>query len=303
MSSRTSAANKAVREAWERERQLVLNGEGTRDWSIEQQRSIVEKGKAYDFDGKAIEGHHMKSASAFPELQGEAGNIQFLTRDEHKSAHRGSFCNPTNGYYDPLSREIYDFGEACFKPCEAVRLSCPVFVEEPNDVADVADVAAKHESVPPDSSLIADTSMSEDSPRKPPEGHITENSRALLSLDGVARALIRGVKGVQAFCERHPVLVGFAKAGVAAAVYVTLERGSGGPRSGGAPFASVMQEDGSGFNRKSRIVDEVVDEAGGRVYPEERSSPQEHIVSGYDRVQNGRRVHVNSYKRGGAKED
>jgi len=31
-------------------------------WTPEQQRDILEKGKAYTDDGKAFEGHHMKSA-------------------------------------------------------------------------------------------------------------------------------------------------------------------------------------------------------------------------------------------------
>ena len=68
MSRRTSEASKAIREAWEKERELVLEGKGTRDWTPEQQQSIIDKGKAYDDDGKAFEGHHMKSAEAYPEL-------------------------------------------------------------------------------------------------------------------------------------------------------------------------------------------------------------------------------------------
>ena len=42
--------NKAVRKAWEREQQLVQEGRGTRDWTEEQQKDILdpEKGKAYD---------------------------------------------------------------------------------------------------------------------------------------------------------------------------------------------------------------------------------------------------------------
>ena len=38
-------------------------------------------------------------------------------------------------------------------------------------------------------------------------------------------------------------------------------------------------------------------------YPDERSSPREHDVSGYDRMQNGKIVHVNPYKRGGKKDN
>ncbi|MEE8837123.1 MAG: hypothetical protein SOH80_09180 [Eubacteriales bacterium] len=79
MSRRTSEAAKAVRLAWENEQKRVLEGKGTRDWTAQQQEDIINKGKAYDDDGKAFEGHHMKSAEKFPEYQGDADNIEFLT--------------------------------------------------------------------------------------------------------------------------------------------------------------------------------------------------------------------------------
>ena len=75
MSKRTAEANRAVKEAWERERLLVLEGKGTRNWTEEQQRSIIDLGKAYGDDGKAFEGHHMKSAEKYPKFQGDANNI------------------------------------------------------------------------------------------------------------------------------------------------------------------------------------------------------------------------------------
>ena len=103
--SRTSIKerNKAIRQAWEKEHQLVQEGKGTRDWTKEQQQDILDpdKGKAYDDQGRAFEGQHMKSAAEYPEYQGNPDNIQFLTRDEHLEAHKGSWQNPTNWYYDP----------------------------------------------------------------------------------------------------------------------------------------------------------------------------------------------------------
>ena len=90
-------ANRAVAEAWKREKELVKKGMGTRDWTPDQQRDILATGKAHDADGKAFEGHHMKSVSKYPDFQGEPDNIQFLSRDEHMKAHAGK---PTNGYYD-----------------------------------------------------------------------------------------------------------------------------------------------------------------------------------------------------------
>ena len=127
MSKRTSAASKAVRMAWEKERHLVLEGRGTRDWTPEQQQTIVDKGIAYDDDGRAYEGQHMKSVEAFPEHQDGPGNIQLLTRQEHLEAHRGNWQNPTNWYYDPNTKTFTDFGDGMYVPPEIAELSNPVF--------------------------------------------------------------------------------------------------------------------------------------------------------------------------------
>lgn len=126
MPNRTSAANKAILLAWSREQQLVREGKGTRDWTPEQQQDILDRGKAYGEDGKAFEGHHMKSAEEHPEYQGDLENIQFLSRAEHFAAHDGNFQNPTNGYYNPTTGETRDFGLEKYEPCEILELSEPI---------------------------------------------------------------------------------------------------------------------------------------------------------------------------------
>lgn len=120
--------NKAIRLAWEREQKLVAEGKGTRDWSQEQQKDILDPniGKAKDDNGRSFEGQHMKSAVEYPEYQGDPDNIQFLTRDEHLAAHKGSWQNPTNWYYNPETKEFVDFGENKPIPCTAINLSEPV---------------------------------------------------------------------------------------------------------------------------------------------------------------------------------
>ncbi|MCD8159711.1 MAG: hypothetical protein LUE61_00685 [Clostridiales bacterium] len=88
-----------LRQAWLREQKLVSDGKGTRDWTPEPQEEILTYGKAYYHsddpndvnDGKAFEGHHMKSADAYPEYQRDSGNIQFLSRSEHHEAHNGDY--------------------------------------------------------------------------------------------------------------------------------------------------------------------------------------------------------------------
>ena len=137
--SRTSIKerNKAIRKAWEREQELVKEGKGTRDWTKEQQKDILDpdKGKAYDDQGRAFEGQHMKSAAEYPEDQGNPDNIQFLTRDEHLEAHKGSWQNPTNWYYDPVTKGFHDFGEGEIIPCKIIELSDPIIVITKTDSA------------------------------------------------------------------------------------------------------------------------------------------------------------------------
>lgn len=97
----------AVRNAWKEEKGRVSDGIGTRIWSESEQRELIEKGRV-----KGYEGHHMKSVSLFPEYAGESKNIQFLSEDEHLyGAHRGDYHNLTNGYYNPETGEMNDFGD------------------------------------------------------------------------------------------------------------------------------------------------------------------------------------------------
>lgn len=136
MSRRTAAANKAIRLAWETEQELVREGKGTRDWTKKQQQDILDpdKGKAYDDMGRAFEGQHMKSVGEYPEYQGNPDNIQFLTKDEHLEAHQGSWQNPTNWYYDPVTKEFTDFGNGEIIPCKIIELSDPIVVISVTDV-------------------------------------------------------------------------------------------------------------------------------------------------------------------------
>ena len=128
MSRRTAEANKAVRLAWQREYDLIQEGKGTRDWTKEQQEDILDpnKGRAYDDKGKAFEGQHMKSVEKYPEYQGDPDNIQFLTRQEHLEAHQGNWQNPTNWYYNPVTKLYTNFGEGKYIPALVIELTEPI---------------------------------------------------------------------------------------------------------------------------------------------------------------------------------
>lgn len=123
MSRRTAEASKAILAAWEKEKELVKNGKGTRDWTPEQQKDILTKGKAYDENGFAFQGQHMRSVEKYPEYQGNPANIQFLTRCEHLEAHDGNWQNPTNWYFNPVTKEKLNFGEGPIIPCKIIQLT------------------------------------------------------------------------------------------------------------------------------------------------------------------------------------
>lgn len=118
---------KAVRDAWSREKELVSKGQGTVDWSSEQQKELMETGHV-----KGYEGQHMKSVNEYPEYASSADNIQFLTHDEHLEAHnsgeeKSGYRSPTNGYYDASTKTMHSFGENPPHAPETIELSTPCY--------------------------------------------------------------------------------------------------------------------------------------------------------------------------------
>jgi len=83
---------RAVKEAWRQERELVKAGGGSREWSTEQIDELLTKGKV-----KGFEGHHINNVQNYPDMAGNPNNIEFLTREEHLSAHNGNWKNETHG--------------------------------------------------------------------------------------------------------------------------------------------------------------------------------------------------------------
>lgn len=268
MSNRTAAASRAVRESWENERRRVLEGKGTRDWTEEQQKQIKEKGKAYDSEGKAFEGQHMKSVSLYPEYQGDARNIQLLSHEEHLAAHGGNWQNPTNGYYDPVVKTMSDFGDGPPQPCAEVPLTNPLYVNSfgatkigsPESRSDAVDTL-------PDT---ADTT-----PRR-------EERQWFQPLRRVAQRLWRTAATV----SKDPRAWATALA-VGATVYEAVSNRS---RSGGGDSTDSP-------SAQSTMMTDPGDEAD--ISYETRKSPDEHDVSGYTR---GDGTTVRPYRRGGNKD-
>lgn len=308
--SKTSiiARNKAIRLAWEREQKLVAEGKGTREWSQIQQKDILdpEKGKAYDENGRAFEGQHMKSAAEYPEHQGNPDNIQFLTREEHLEAHKGSWQNPTNWYYDPITKEFTDFGDGDFIPCKVIKLSDPVCpseritleIEKNGAVENQSDEIAKRKSVAIES--VKNSSDTPALPQTPP------------SVTTLKPKSFRG-KVVQFFGDHPKLTQGLKIAGIIGGIlsigYVADKLISGNSSESSDSSDSVNDylprnpyddyED-SNYDDTSDISDE-------KDYPDERSSPKEHTVPSH-----GQHYHTKdgviwkekeAYQRGGKHKD
>jgi len=84
----TLLRNQAVKDFWDNERELVKQGKGTRDWTVEQQKTILNidsngkeskhAGTPKGADGVAFQGQHMFAVDDYPQFAGDYRNIQAL---------------------------------------------------------------------------------------------------------------------------------------------------------------------------------------------------------------------------------
>lgn len=257
--------NKAVREAWNKELELVQEGKGTREWTPEQQKDILEKGRAYDENGKAFEGQHMKSAEMYPEYQGEPRNIQFLTRTEHLEAHDGNWQNPTNWYYNPVTKEKLDFGDGPFIPCEIIQLPEPI-ISLTGDSTIQENVIEEKEDFSKD--VLKQSAETNKKIYSKPE--TSKSPKVQVEVPKKANNMfVKGLKSVGRFIAEHPVesleIAGVAIGGVAKAISSIKESGSGKTRS---------TTSASGKSSVAEKVADIVEKAS-------RSLPSENDVRGH----------------------
>lgn len=259
--------NKAVREAWNKELELVQEGKGTREWTPEQQKDIFEKGRAYDENGKAFEGQHMKSAEMYPEYQGEPGNIQFLTRTEHLEAHDGNWQNPTNWYYNPVTKEKFDFGDGSFIPCEIIQLPEPI-ISLTGDSTIQEKVIEEKENFSKDEDVLKQSAETNKKTYSKPE--TSKSPKAQVEVPKKANNMfVKGLKSVGRFIAEHPVesleIAGVAIGGVAKAI--SSIKGSGFGKTRSTPSVS-------GNSSVTEKVADIVEKAS-------RSLPSENDVTGH----------------------
>lgn len=220
MSNRTFEANKAILAAWEKEQDLVREGKGTRDWTQEQQQDILDRGKAYDEDGKAFHGQHMKSVEKYPEYQGDPNNIQFLTKAEHLEAHQGNWQNPTNWYYDPVSKRFFAFGECELIPCEVIKLSNPVIAIETPSVDIEVEMLEETQS---EQSSGTDPPIEVTPDKQPSMPNPTKSTPAKQTSKGsVMDGLVNAVNAVKDFSDKRPVLTKVVKVGLGTTAAVVM---------------------------------------------------------------------------------
>ena len=274
MSRRTAESNKAILAAWNKEQELVQEGKGTREWTPKQQQDILEKGKAYDDDGVAFQGQHMKSAEMYPEYQGDPGNIQFLTRAEHLEAHNGNWRNPTNWYFNPLTKEKIDFGDGPFIPCEVINLPEPVVIVPKDDSSfkeqksEEKIQSDKYEDVLNQNKEVDKITDKKQNTVVPPKIQTPKKSNMF----------VRGLKSVGRFIVEHPVesleIAGVVIGGAAQAI--SYFRGSS---SSSSAHSTMPQNDSNSTG--TGIVEKVAD----IVEKANRSMPSENDVSGHIRVE------------------
>lgn len=270
MSRRTAESNKAILAAWNKEQELVQEGKGTREWTPKQQQDILEKGKAYDDDGVAFQGQHMKSAEMYPEYQGDPGNIQFLTRAEHLEAHNGNWRNPTNWYFNPVTKEKFDFGDGPFIPCEVIKLPEPVVIVPKEDSSfkeqksEEKIKSDKSEDVLNQNKEVDKITDKKQNTVVPPKIQTPKKNNMF----------VRGLKSVGRFIVEHPVesleIAGVVIGGAAKAI--SSFRGSS---SSSSAHSTMPQNDSNSTG--TGIVEKVAD----IVEKANRYMPSENDVSGH----------------------
>ncbi|MDZ5723418.1 teneurin-3 [Acetobacterium sp. K1/6] len=306
MSRRTSEANKAICKAWNDEQQLVQEGKGTRDWTPEQQKDILEKGKAYDEKGKAFEGHHMLNVERFPEHQGNPQNVEFLSRSEHLQAHDGNYQNPTCGYFDYITGETEFFENGNLEPCVVIELSNPI-----TNISDLPLGTVSNKKVVSDEEKVIDDKTKDNSEIDDKTDNkiifinsaepITPKSKVeLKKKSSFGDKILRATVTISKFSEQHPVATKIIMVGVPIVIGVASDVASKKVSSNSkknqlkvpTKQKPVISSQSNTLEKASEFVAQVENVC-------ERKSPLAHMVGSHEQRYHGVMKKKAAYSRGG----
>lgn len=257
----------------------------------------------------------MKSAADYPEYQGDPDNIQFLTRNEHLEAHKGSWQNTTNWYYNPETKEFVDFGENKPTPCEIIKLSDPVVCL--SDATQASSKTTKSNLNKGVEINNGEKQQKDNSGVKRPSESVPTTVKHTSKFKKSIKWINNKIIGATKFFERPPrvkglknalgVVVGVGVVGGISALVTNAKARSGKGSVGGFGASSLDDIISNCFSDDECTdysdVDDYDDSPSDRDYPDERSSPKEHTVQSH-----GQRYHTNdgviwkekkSFQRGG----
>lgn len=109
---RTHQENATEDMAWEQERELVMHGKGSRDWTASQQEELIRTGKVSGFEAHFINasGHdHSMEDLSFKEQSKlyDINNVQFVTQWEHDAVHtENKITYASEGLIDTKTGEL-----------------------------------------------------------------------------------------------------------------------------------------------------------------------------------------------------
>lgn len=113
---RTHQENATEDMAWEQERELVMHGKGSRDWTASQQEELIQTGKVSGFEAHFINasGHdHSMEDLSFKEQSKlyDINNVQFVTQWEHDAVHtENKITYASEGLIDTKTGELVTNG-------------------------------------------------------------------------------------------------------------------------------------------------------------------------------------------------
>ena len=182
----------------------------------------------------------------YPKYQGEPGKIQFLTRAEHLEAHDGNWQNPTNWYFNPVTKEKIDFGDGPFIPCKIIQLPEPIISLTNDSTMQENVIEEKEESSKVNDALkqFTETNRKTYIGPEPPKTHNVQTETP-------KKANNTFLKSVGRFIVQHPVeslvIAGSAIVGAVKVISFIKRSGSGTiqsttPSSGNYSFAKKVAD-------------------------------------------------------------